>query len=185
MVNSEKQPSILIIDDDTTFCRLLGRRLSSFGYQIHSEHSGEAALKHCEQSMVDFVLLDLRLGDESGLGLIKPILAACPLAKIIVLTGYASLATAVEAIKQGAVNYLPKPADASAIHQEVQNLLANDQPDNPSAPESPTPLKRLEWEQIQRVLLAHDGNVSATARQLGMHRRTLQRKLKKHPPRER
>ena len=125
-------------------------------------------------------MLDLRLGDDSGIQLIQPLLQIRPDLQIVVLTGYASLSTAVQAIKLGAINYLAKPVNVQSILKAFE-----DEPPEEVADEneefSPTPLKQLEWEHIQRVLDENEGNISSTARQLGMHRRTLQRKLQKRP----
>ena len=126
------------------------------------------------------MVLDLRLGADSGLELIKPLLVIRSDARIVVLTGFASLATAVHAIKLGAADYLPKPADEQAILQAF-GLAEKPQAEAPEIPETPVSLKRLEWEQIQRVLKENDGNITSTAKQLGMYRRTLQRKLQKKP----
>jgi len=121
-------------------------------------------------------ILDLSLGDENGIDLIKPLLKVHPELKIVVLTGYASLTTAVQAIKLGAWNYLAKPVDVGSI----LNAFSKENDELPQVTIStPISLKQLEWEHLQRVLAENKGNVSETARQLGMHRRTLQRKLKK------
>lgn len=126
----------------------------------------------------EYAVVDLNLAGDSGLGLIPDLLALDPGVRIVVLTGYASLATAVEAIKLGAVNYLAKPADADQVLAAFAATGGD-----PAVPVNARPLSvsRLEWEHIQRVLRDNDGNISATARQLGMHRRTLQRKLTKRP----
>jgi two-component system response regulator RegA len=129
----------------------------------------------------DAVILDLRLATESGLHLIAPMKSAWPLARILLLTGYASIATAVEAIKLGATHYLAKPAGV----EEILAALGRAEGDaDAELPEAPLSVDRLEWEHIQKVLAEHDGNLSATARALKMHRRTLQRKLAKRPVRE-
>jgi two-component system response regulator RegA len=134
-----------------------------------------------------YCVLDLKLGEENGLRLIPELHALVPDMRVLLLTGYASIATAVEAIKRGAHDYLAKPVDADAVVRALldgDNADADDN-DPPDAPEAPLALRRLEWEHIQRVLTECDGNISETARRLGMHRRTLQRKLSKHPVRER
>jgi two-component system response regulator RegA len=121
------------------------------------------------------------LGEENGLSLLEPLLQRRPGLKVLLLTGYASIATAVEAIKLGASDYLAKPVDTAAVLAAlglVERAQARE-------PEQPLALNRVQWEHIQRVLRDHDGNISATARALGMHRRTLQRKLGKRPPRSR
>ena len=138
---------------------------------------------------VEFAVLDLKLGADNGLALIPELKALRPGLRILLLTGYASIATAVEAIKRGADDYLAKPVDADAI---VNALLAAQSPEkhhggatgDKALPHAPPPLKRLEWEHIHRVLAECEGNISETARRLGLHRRTLQRKLAKHPVRE-
>lgn len=173
---------VLVVDDDTVFCQLVKRGLERHDYEVSISHNETDALTTTRASKPDFVLLDLRLGDSSGVHLIKPMLEDCPKCKILILTGYASLATAVQAIKLGAVNYLAKPIDIPAILSALSNPEgAADISREEILEESPTSLKRLEWEHIQRVLQENDGNISATARQLNMHRRTLQRKLQKKP----
>jgi two-component system response regulator RegA len=129
------------------------------------------------------VVLDLKLGADNGLALIPQLLAAAPGARILLLTGYASIATAVEAIKRGAHDYLAKPVDADAVVRALSEDDGDEEAALPSA-DAPPPLRRLEWEHIQRVLTECDGNISEAARKLGLHRRTLQRKLAKRPVRE-
>ncbi len=129
---------------------------------------------------LEFALIDLKLGSQSGLDLIAPLRRAHPHMRIVLITGYASVATAVEAIKRGADNYLPKPATVDMILKAL-----SDQPWSETEPRSMTPLSRLEWEHIHQALSESKGNVSAAARLLGMHRRSLQRKLAKRPGPER
>jgi two-component system response regulator RegA len=126
----------------------------------------------------------MRLGEESGLGLVPELLGKFPDAKIVIVTGYANLATAVAAVKKGASNYIAKPVNVKDIHSVIQECLSNNAEDADTAtiPGQSPSLKRLEWEHIHRVLEENDGNISRTAKNLGMHRRTLQRKLKKHAP---
>ena len=171
----------LIVDDDEVFSRVLKRSLTKYEYQVHIAHDNDQALQSAEQYLPDYIILDLNIGQNNGIELITPLLARAPNAKILMLTGYASIATAVEAIKRGACNYLCKPADADDVlaallsqHADLETLV----PDNPMS------VDRLQWEHIQRVLAEHDGNISATARALKMHRRTLQRKLAKRPVKE-
>lgn len=170
---------ILVVDDDPVFSETLARALSRRGQKVTVAMDGEAALAPQEKSF-DAAVLDLRLSTDSGLRLITPLIAAHPGIRILLLTGYASIATAVEAIKLGALNYLAKPADADQVLAAFVTTEGD-----PSTPVNVRPLSvnRLEWEHIQRVLRDNDGNISATARQLGMHRRTLQRKLAKRPVR--
>lgn len=169
---------ILVIDDDEAFNRVLVRSLCRRGYRAQGAREADQALTLVRQQAPQGVVLDLNLNGESGLSLIQPLLDACPQARIVVLTGYASIATAVDAIKLGATQYLAKPVDLDAILA----ALGDDIPlsDVPSVSQ-PMSVDRLEWEHIQRVLREHDGNISATARALNMHRRTLQRKLAKRP----
>ena len=175
--------SVLVIDDDKVFCQLVKRGLERQDFVVETAHDESTALATAEKFKADFIFLDLRLGDASGLQLIEPLLEIRGDSKIIVLTGYASLTTAVQAIKLGALNYLAKPVDVATILKTIADPEAAESlPESHEEEElSPTSLKRLEWEHIQRVLHENDGNISATARQLNMHRRTLQRKLQKKP----
>ncbi|MBI5329319.1 MAG: response regulator transcription factor [Betaproteobacteria bacterium] len=171
---------ILVVDDDAVFAETLATALSRRGHVAVWLQNPVEALTRLKDEDMDAVVLDLRLGAESGLRLIAPLRAARPNLRLLLLTGYASIATAVEAIKLGATHYLPKPATVD----EILNALGAN-PGNAAAEPAQTPLSvdRLEWEHIQKVLSEHDGNLSATARALKMHRRTLQRKLAKRPVR--
>jgi two-component system response regulator RegA len=175
---------LLLVDDDAVFARVLGRALDARGFTVHSAaSSGEAiAQLNCDDGLrPDFAILDLNLGGSSGLKLIGAVRQANPGCRIVVLTGYASISTAVDAIKLGADQYLAKPVEVDAI---VRSLIDVQAPHDDDAGEGTLSVSRLEWEHIQRVLTENGGNVSATARALKMHRRTLQRKLAKHPVRE-
>lgn len=176
--STAESSSLLLVDDDPTFCRVLAQALTRRGFAVSTAHTSATALLATQADPPEYVVLDLNLAGDSGLMLIPELLAAEPAIRIVVLTGYASIATAVEAIKLGAVNYLPKPADADQI---LAAFTVNG--GDPAMPINARPLSinRLEWEHIQRVLHDNDGNISATARQLNMHRRTLQRKLAKRP----
>ncbi|MCB1615341.1 MAG: response regulator transcription factor [Pseudomonadales bacterium] len=172
--------SILLVDDDETFTRILERGLRRRGHDIHIAHNGEDACLMLDNNDIDSAVVDLKLAQESGLKLIPKLLAVNPGINIVILTGYSSVSTAVEAIKLGAHNYLCKPATVDEI------LAAFDKTEtlgDSKIPDKPTSLNRLEWEHIQKVLDDNDGNISATARALNMHRRTLQRKLQKRPVR--
>lgn len=169
---------LLVVDDDATFARVLSRVLAQRGFDVAAVGSGAEALASARAVSPDYVVLDLNIGGESGLRLIRPLLDLAPHSRILVLTGYASIATAVDAVKLGAVQYLAKPADADAI---VRALQAEEVCVTGAAPDAPMSVDRLEWEHLQRVLAEHDGNISATARALKMHRRTLQRKLARPP----
>ncbi len=178
---------LLIVDDDPTFTRVLGRAMTSRGFEVITADNADDARALTRRHQPRYCVLDLKLGDENGLRLIPELQSLVPDIRVLLLTGYASIATAVEAIKRGAHDYLAKPVDADAV---VRALLDGDSgPADPDdlvdAPDAPLPLRRLEWEHIQRVLTECEGNISETARRLGMHRRTLQRKLSKHPVRER
>jgi two-component system, response regulator RegA len=177
---------LLLVDDDATFLRVLARALGSRGFEVITASNFDEARALTRRHNPRYCVLDLKLGEENGLRLIPELHTLVPDLRVLLLTGYASIATAVEAIKRGAHDYLAKPVDADAV---VRALLDGDSDtddgDVPDAPEQPLALRRLEWEHIQRVLTECDGNISETARRLGMHRRTLQRKLGKHPVRER
>ncbi len=171
---------LLIVDDDALFCRVMERALSRRGFEVMTAVNAEQALGLAQQAPPQLATLDLKLEHSSGLKLLPDLLAIVPDCRIVVLTGYSSIATAVEAIKLGAVNYLCKPVDAD----EVLTAFERDggDPDIDIADHPPS-INRVTWEHIQKVLQEHDGNISATARALGMHRRTLQRKLHKRPVR--
>lgn len=170
--------TVLVIDDDAAFCNMLARGLRRLGYRACTATDSRQALRLAQRERPRSAVLDLRLGEETGMLLIQPLLAAEPNMRIVVLTGYASLATAVQAVKLGAADYLAKPVDTGSVAKALAGVDAQ-HPVLP--PEDPISLKRLEWEHIQRMLEENDGNISATARQLKMHRRTLQRKLQKRP----
>lgn len=177
--------AILVVDDDEVFVNTMARSLTRRGESVLTATNIPDALVLLAREKPQKVLLDLNLDGESGLQALPQMLQLAPGVQVILLTGYASVATAVDAIKKGAVNYLCKPATAKdviaafAAESEVQT----DHDDGMDEPLSPISIPRLEWEHIQRVLQENDGNISATARALGMHRRTLQRKLQKRPPR--
>lgn len=174
---------ILLVEDDEVFARVVSRALGLREYQVSHAADLKQAEALLEQEEFAYAILDLNLGGETSLSLVKPLKQRFPDIRILILTGYASIATAVEAIKLGADNYLAKPADTD----EILNALLVGEADELSqsateaAPLEPMSVRRLEWEHIQKVLQENDGNISATARQLKMHRRTLQRKLQKKP----
>lgn len=170
--------TLLIIDDDVTFCDVLSGMIAQHGYEVRTAHDEASALKATEEFDPEYVLLDLNLAGQSGLALIPNIIKIEPYARIVVLTGYATVATAVEAIKLGAVHYLAKPVQAQDMLDAFERIEGD--PNIPISTQTKS-LNKLEWEHIQTVLERNLGNVSATARELGMHRRTLQRKLDKKP----
>jgi two-component system response regulator RegA len=170
------RPSLLLVDDDVTFCSVLSKALEKRGFRVRLAHSVAAALSDIQGRPPEYAVIDLKMPDESGLLLVSKLKALDEQTKIVVLTGYANFATAVEAIKLGATYYLSKPADADEIVAAFGRRSGD-----PSVPIAGKPLSvdRLEWEHINRVLREHGGNISATAKALSMHRRTLQRKLMK------
>jgi len=177
-MTGEHAPTLLVVDDDPAFNRVLVRALAQRGFDTFGATDSEGALELAQDHAPEFIVLDLNIGGESGLKLIRPLLEASPGARILVLTGYASIATAVDAVKLGAIQYLAKPAEVDAV---IKALRAEDVVIDDRAPDAPLSVDRLEWEHIQRVLAEHEGNISATARALQMHRRTLQRKLARPP----
>lgn len=180
-----RQGTLLLAEDDEVFAGALARALRRRGFDVVTATTASAAMDLARAAQPRFAVVDLKLGTDSGLALIPMLHMELPRMRILLLTGYASIATAVEAIKRGAHDYLAKPVGADAV---VHALL--DDGDGAAGQGSgevaaPLPLRRLEWEHIQRTLAQCDGNISMTARRLGMHRRTLQRKLEKHPVHER
>lgn len=167
----------LIVDDDEAFRTVLESALRRRGYDVFIAPDAASATRIARAQTIDDVVLDLRLGGDSGLDLVTPLRSLHPHASIVVLTGFASIATAVQAIKLGAVHYLTKPASAD----EIVAALSGRGDEGVELAARPTPLDHVEWEYIQRTLMACDGNVSAAAKRLGLHRRTLQRKLAKRP----
>ncbi|HDZ56497.1 MAG TPA: response regulator transcription factor [Pseudomonas xinjiangensis] len=179
-LNQDDQPLLLLVDDDQTFIRVMARALVRRGLRVNTASDAEQAMILAREERPDFAVLDLKMEGDSGLVLLPRLHELYPDLKVVILTGYSSIATAVEAIKRGACNYLCKPADAD----DVLTALLSDQADPDTlVPDHPMSVDRLQWEHIQRVLAEHEGNISATARALGMHRRTLQRKLQKRPVR--
>jgi len=176
--DTETKPSLLIVDDDEVFCEVLSDALTDRGYEVAAAHDIQGGLEQAARLAPEYAVIDLRIGQESGLTLAQQLHTQDENTRMVILTGYASITTAVEAIKLGAIHYLTKPADAD----EILAALHKDEGDA-SVPLSGNPLsvKRLEWEHLQKVLSECDGNISAAARKLRMHRRTLQRKLAKRP----
>jgi len=175
----EESASLLLVDDDITFCRVLSAALEKRGFSVCVAHSVEQAIPLAEANPPEFAVVDLKMGDTPGLVLVKILHELDPNTRIVMLTGYASIATAVEAIKLGATQYLAKPANADEIVAAFGRATGSEVPIKVQT----TQLGNLEWEHIQRVLHEHEDNISATARALNIHRRTLQRKLAKPPKR--
>ena len=176
--SGEDRPTLLLVDDDPTLCNVLSKALARRGFLVSVAHEVEAALQLARDNPPEFAVIDLKMPGPSGLVLVEKLKELDEQTRIIMLTGYASIATAVEAIKLGATHYLAKPADADEI---VTSLHKKDGDAGISVSPSPLSVDRLEWEHIHKVLAEHQGNISATARALKMHRRTLQRKLTKRP----
>ncbi len=172
--------SLLVVDDDLPFRERLSRSMQKKGFDVDSADSFESALEIIEKQNYDYAIVDMRLTDGSGLELIKKMQIKSPVTKSLLLTGYGNIATAVAAIKSGAIDYLPKPAEVDQIY----DALTNSKEVLPPPPENPMTADRIRWEHIQRVFVQCNRNVSETARRLRMHRRTLQRILNKHAPRE-
>ena len=169
---------LLIIEDDINLASTLARRLTKQGFTCDVAHNQSDALLRARQLVPDSILLDMKLGDDNGLMLIKPLRNLLENTHIVLLTGFASIATAVEAMRLGANDYLTKPIDMATLLKALNNETSELQTSIDDAVMSP---ERLEWEYIQQVLHSNNGNISVTARQLNMHRRTLQRKLQKKP----
>lgn len=169
---------VLLVDDDETFLKVLSNAMSRRGFDVVSSSCINDAVTLAKKTKPAGAVVDLKLEGESGLDLIPLLIDINPEMIIVVLTGYSSIATAVTAIKRGASEYLSKPVTAS----EIIKALSGELQDHEGADEfSPMSVERVEWEHIQKVLKENDGNISATARSLGMYRRTLQRKLAKKP----
>lgn len=171
---------LVIVEDDEDFARTLARSFERRGYQAHAA-TGPAELDLLlARERFDYAVVDLKLGNQSGLPCVGAIAAADPATRIVVLTGFASIATAVEAIKLGAAHYLPKPSNTDDIEAAFGRAAGDSEvPVDGRA----TSLRTLEWEKINETLIATGFNISETARRLGMHRRTLARKLEKRPVR--
>jgi two-component system response regulator RegA len=175
------KPTFLILDDDDVFSATLARSLTRRGFDTTVAHTGEQALNAAKLTAFDYVTIDLHLEKDSGLQWIVALRTALPNASMLVLTGYASIATTVQAIKLGADDYLAKPANVDSILSALQGSAPGEPVTVSAMPPVPLSVERLEWEHIQRVLAEHEGNISSTARALNMYRRTLQRKLAKKP----
>ena len=171
---------LLIVDDDRPFRESLAKALERRGFLVTAVEKVSEGIAMARLKVPKFAVLDLRLQDGSGLDVVPVIREADPNSRIVILTGYGNIATAVAAVKAGAIDYLAKPADAD----QVVAALLTQGADLPPPPENPMSADRVRWEHIQRVYEQCDRNVSETARRLKMHRRTLQRILSKRAPRE-
>lgn len=178
MTAEREAPSVLIVDDDDVFRSRLGRAFADRGFEVRTAPNAEGAIARARADSPEFAVVDLRMPGASGLDLVRDLSAIDPSTVVVMLTGYGSIATAVEAIRRGAVHYLSKPVDIDQILAAFEGKV----PSTGDAAEVPS-LARIEWEHIQRVLLDCEGNISRAARLLGLHRRSLQRKLGKEPAR--
>jgi two-component system response regulator RegA len=172
-------PSLLVLDDDEPFRRRLARAMERRGFDVTALETVADGLNLVRRAPPAYAVVDLRLEDGNGLDVVEALREARPDSRIVVLTGYGAIATAVAAVKIGATDYLAKPADAD----DVEAALVSAGEDKPEPPENPMSADRVRWEHIQRVFELCDRNVSETARRLNMHRRTLQRILAKRSPR--
>ncbi|MBM4001639.1 MAG: response regulator [Planctomycetes bacterium] len=173
--------SILVVDDSYAFRERLARAFRERGYRVLTAGNYDEAIAAIAECIPDMAVLDLRMSGKSGLELLKDLKQASDRIKILILTGFGSIATAIDAVRLGAINYLPKPADADDILAALQRADGGTESAAPPDHEVPS-LARAEWEHIHRVLGDCNGNISEAARRLGIHRRSLQRKLRKQAP---
>jgi two-component system response regulator RegA len=179
----EPGTSLLLVDDDRILRERLARAFSDRGFDVRVAGNYDEAVALAKQDSPEMAVVDLKMPGQSGLQLLKELRTIDPTTKVVMLTGYGSIATAIDAIRLGATYFLPKPADAD----EILTAFARSEspPLEPAPPDYRAPsLARAEWEHINRVLSDCAGNISEAARVLGIHRRSLQRKLQKYPPRE-
>ncbi len=177
-VATHAAPSILLVDDDETLRERLARALRERGYDVRTAGNADEAMAKVREDSPELAVLDLKMPGRSGIDLLKEMRAHDPATEVLILTGYGSIATAVEATKLGALGYLPKPVDADELLAAFARHGGTAVPEHFETPS----LARAEWEHIQRVLVDCGGNISEAARRLGIHRRSLQRKLQKYPP---
>jgi len=177
-INEFEDKSLLVVDDDNPFRDRLARAMEKKGFQVSQAESVKKGIESVTKKKFAFAVVDLRLGDGNGLEVVKEIKKNNSNSRVVMLTGYGNIPTAVAAIKQGAIDYLAKPADAD----DVERALLADPYKNAAPPENPMSADRVKWEHIHRVFELCNRNVSETARRLKMHRRTLQRILSKRSP---
>ncbi len=180
----ESRPSILVVDDNEVFRKSLARAMTRRGYDVRLAHDYDSAVAEARADSPELAALDLRMPGKNGLELLKTLLEIDPTTKVVMLTGYGSIATAIQAVRLGAVHYVSKPADADEILAAFEKGgLDPEMPTTGEDIKAPS-LARAEWEHLNRVLADTSGNISEAARRLGLHRRSLQRKLQKYPPKE-
>ena len=179
--------SMLLVDDDETFRERLARALRDRGFDVRTAASVDEGVQLAEQDSPEYAVIDLRMPGKGGMDLLRELKRVDTGTRSVILTGYGSIATAVEAVRLGAINFIPKPADADDVVAAFEKYERGDLLDSPvvTSPYRAPTLARMEWEHIQRVLSDCGGNISESARRLGIHRRSLQRKLQRHAPQER
>lgn len=171
--------TILLADDDEAYRLRLARALAARGHEVIMAHDGAQAVMLSERHDIDAAILDLKMPHHNGIEVLRAIMLTKPGTRILIHTGYGSIATAMEAVRLGAMDYLIKPTDVDAL---IGALQEKDTPADSGRALSAPSLERVEWEHIQRVMADCEGNISEAARVLGLHRRSLQRKLQKYPP---
>ncbi len=172
---------LLIIDDDKVFADRLGIAMEKRGFKVCTAYSADEGIEKAHDFNPEYALIDLKIGEDSGLNVVEELNICFHECRIIIMTSFGNIATAVAAVKAGAIDYLSKPVDAEMAEKA---LLNSDDKHLPPPPEYPMTVDRVKWEHIQRIYEQCDGNISLTARKLKMHRRTLQRILSKHAPLE-
>lgn len=184
--NAAPKPSILLVDDDERLRSRMARAFTARGYEAREADGYDAAIAIAELESTEYAVVDLRMPGKSGLEVVRELHRIDPATRVVVLTGYGSIATALEAVRLGATHYLTKPADVDEVIASFDRKVAEDESgleaDTEGEPQTPS-LARVEWEHIQRVLTDCGGNITKAAERLGIHRRSLQRKLSKFPMR--
>ncbi|PKO51353.1 MAG: two-component system response regulator [Betaproteobacteria bacterium HGW-Betaproteobacteria-20] len=175
---ADEKPTLLLVDDDEDFLNALAPAMTKRGFLVTTANSAESAFILAQQDAPEYAVVDLKMSGNSGLVLVRQLASLEAGTRIVVLTGFASITTAIEAIKLGATHYLAKPVDADEIVAAFEKKAGDTEIELAATPMT---IDRLEWEHLQRVLAENNGNISATARSLNMHRRSLQRKLNKNP----
>ena len=177
-VSRDALPSILLVDDDAILRERLAQAIRARGYDVRTAGSADEAMREVDRDSPEMAVVDLKMPGGSGIDVLRALKKQDAATRVLMLTGYGSIATAVEAVREGAIGYLPKPADADEILSALNGTQSAKQQPGIETPS----LARAEWEHIQRVLSDCSGNISEAARRLGIHRRSLQRKLHKYPP---
>jgi two-component system response regulator RegA len=184
MLQENEVSLVMIVDDDEVFRKRLCKAFTQRNWVAHGTSTGNETIALTKEIGPDLMVVDLRLSGENGLDIVKRLREVDSMVKIIMLTGYGSIANAMNAIKLGANHYISKPADVDQILTIYENLIQGEDIERADEPATVPSLARVEWEHIQRVLADCGGNISQTAKMLGLHRRSLQRKLEKYPPRQ-